>query len=181
LTVSANTAVLGRQAKLPPVGVSLLFAFAMMPYDGLADECVDDEERVGDHEYPVPEQRAVSDEATGRGKLADEQPMRHALAVAAFPLRPNLVYERQDQHDRAEPADCIDADLFHCGHRCKFDTAMPGGHRPGALRRAGSAARRGATSSQRRRVVTKAGPTNWKQRENSGAAAAERFVQSAIS
>ena len=79
----------------------------MMENDPEADCRADGHEAVRHDEHPVVHERAVDAESHRGGHLADEQPWRHAFARSRAPLPMDLRPDREEQDQRAQPADRV--------------------------------------------------------------------------
>src|SRR5215218_2203107 len=70
-----------------------------------AEQAVAEHQRVRDDEDPVRDEPAVDSEPERRGYLADEEPLRDALAGTLLPLLVDLLRDGQHQNPGADPAD----------------------------------------------------------------------------
>lgn len=80
------------------------FNFPVMNYNPQTDQATDQEEHVRDEKYVIVKHAAVNDEACVREDLADVKPLRYPTTCLFRPLLVNLLADRQQQDERARPA-----------------------------------------------------------------------------
>src|SRR3954467_14073847 len=98
-----------RLARLTASGVRfsndvLALAPAVSGEDDIAEQAIDQHERVRCDEHPVLDEQAVDREADGCRSLPDEEPARDALGLAFLPLLPDLLADRDDEQSGAGPS-----------------------------------------------------------------------------
>src|SRR5215213_401414 len=69
------------------------------------EQAVAEHQCVRDDEDPVRDEPAIDREAERRGYLADEEPLRNALARTLLPLLVDLLRDGQHENPGADPAD----------------------------------------------------------------------------
>src|SRR5947209_18355646 len=75
------------------------------PIDEPTGDGREQDQRVGDDEDPFAHEQGVHGEAERRGDLTAEEPLRDSFIAALAPLLVDLLAERRQKNDRAQPSE----------------------------------------------------------------------------